>query len=93
VVNALDLISDNGQTMNTDFLGRDELLRQAAEMRKIVSSAVRMAQEENRRRGIPNWYSINGHIVSDIEIAQLAAQRTTASNGKAAVANHTSVGE
>ena len=78
-------MAENGHPMTTDFPGRDELLRQAAEMRQIVSEAVQMEQAENRRLGLPNWYSINGHIVSDIEIAQLAAQRAVASNGKPAV--------
>ncbi len=35
---------------------------------KIAQNAVRKAQEENRRLGIPNWYSINGQIVSDLEL-------------------------
>ena len=30
---------------------------------RIASTAVRLAQEENRRKGIPNVYSINGTIV------------------------------
>ncbi len=37
---------------------------------RIANSAVHKAQEENRRLGIPNWYSINGQIVSDIELAE-----------------------
>ena len=32
-------------------------------MTAIASEAVRIAQEENRRNGIPNVYSINGTIV------------------------------
>ena len=30
---------------------------------RLASTAVRLAQEENRRKGIPNVYSINGTIV------------------------------
>jgi hypothetical protein len=63
-----------------------ESLRKMLRMQRIATSAVEKAQEENRRLGIPNWYSINGHIVSDIEIEQLAAQRAAIRNGKPAVA-------
>jgi hypothetical protein len=35
------------------------------EMDRIANIAVRKAQEENRRLGIPNWYEINGRLVSD----------------------------
>ena len=30
---------------------------------RIASTAVRLAQEENRRKGIPNVYCLNGKIV------------------------------
>ncbi len=35
----------------------------AAEMMRIVSKAVHIAQEENRKAGIANVYSINGKMV------------------------------
>ena len=38
----------------------DELLKKGQELVAIGNRAVRDAQEENRRRGIPNVYSING---------------------------------
>ena len=38
----------------------------------IFQRAVQKAQEENRRLGIPNWYSIDGKIVSDIELDKIA---------------------
>jgi len=34
-----------------------------AKILSIVNRAVRAAQDENRRRGIPNVYCINGTIV------------------------------
>jgi hypothetical protein len=43
-------------------------LRQSIKYQSIGNSAIRKAQEENRRLGIPNWYSINGEIISDIEL-------------------------
>jgi hypothetical protein len=30
---------------------------------RIISEAVHIAQEENRRKGIPNVYSLNGKLV------------------------------
>lgn len=45
-------------------------LRKAIEIERIGNRAVHKAQAENRRLGIPNWYSINGKIISDIEIAE-----------------------
>lgn len=35
---------------------------------RIANAAVRHAQEENRRLGVPNWYSINGVIVNEAEL-------------------------
>ncbi len=35
---------------------------------RIGNAASAKAQAENRRLGIPNWYSINGVIVSDQEL-------------------------
>ena len=39
-----------------------EIYRKAAEFQRIGSRAVRAAQEENQRRGIPNAYSRNGRL-------------------------------
>lgn len=49
----------NGQQINP------ETLRRLLEMQRTGNRAVRRAQAENRRLGIPNWYSINGVLVSD----------------------------
>ena len=35
----------------------------AAKMARIISKAVHIAQEENRRKGIANVYSLNGKLV------------------------------
>ncbi|WP_411725284.1 hypothetical protein [Methyloglobulus sp.] len=45
-----------------------EVLRQAIEMLAIGNVAVHRAQASNRALGIPNYYSIGGHVVSDREI-------------------------
>lgn len=50
---------DNRPTINA------ETLRRLLEMQRMGNQAVRKAQAENRRLGIPNWYSINGVLVSD----------------------------
>jgi hypothetical protein len=32
---------------------------------RIGNRAVRAAQARSRRQGVPNWYSLNGRLVSD----------------------------
>ena len=49
----------------------ERTLRNFVDDLRIAQSAVAKAQEENRRLGIPNWYSINGKIVSDIQLAEM----------------------
>jgi len=43
-----------------------EIFRRAIEMQAIGNVAVRRAQANNRAHGIPNFYSLNGRIVSDV---------------------------
>jgi hypothetical protein len=50
---------NNGQKLTP------ETVRRFLEMQRLGNIAVRKAQAENRRLGIPNWYSINGVLVSD----------------------------
>ena len=61
------------------FVG-EETLRKAFELQRIGNRAVKKAQEENRKLGIPNWYSINGIIISDQEILQISNARNTDDN-------------
>ncbi|GMR18664.1 MAG: hypothetical protein BMS9Abin33_1096 [Gammaproteobacteria bacterium] len=44
---------------------RLEHLARVLAFQRIGNRAVRKAQAENRRLGIPNWYLINGVLVSD----------------------------
>lgn len=37
----------------------------SVELIRIGNLAVREAQQRNRQLGIPNWYSLNGRLVSD----------------------------
>lgn len=39
-----------------------DTFRRMVELKRIGNRAVQQAQEENRERGIPNVYSIRGHI-------------------------------
>ncbi len=58
----------NGELKKQNGIVVEKTLRKAVQLERIGNRAVHKAQEENRRRGIPNWYSINGKIVSDAEI-------------------------
>ena len=49
----------------------DQTLRNFAGELRMFQDAVQKTQEENRRLGIPNWYQIDGKIVSDIQIAAI----------------------
>lgn len=42
-------------------------LRHLQKYQSLAENAVEKAQAENRRLGIPNWYSVNGKIVNDQE--------------------------
>lgn len=55
----------------------DETLREIVEFQRIGSQAVRKAQDENRRLGIPNWYSIGGKIVSDQEVSDYVSAKNS----------------
>ena len=48
----------------------EKTLRKMLKFQQIANAAVQKAQEENRLLGIPNWYSINGVIVSDRDLEQ-----------------------
>jgi hypothetical protein len=42
-----------------------KLCRRSAELSRIGNRAVKAAQEESRRLGVPNFYSRNGEIYYD----------------------------
>ena len=58
----------NDKKVNSETTVSDKTLREMLKNQRIANAAVHKAQEENRKLGIPNWYSINGEIVSDQEI-------------------------
>lgn len=59
----------NGQEIKAETTVSDQTLREMLKNQRIASRAVHKAQEENRRLGVPNWYSINGEIVNEAELA------------------------
>ena len=60
----------NEKKINSDATISDKTLRKSIEFQRIGNRAVHKAQEENRKLGIPNWYSIGGEIVSDLDIQE-----------------------
>ena len=48
-----------------------ETYKRAREMLRIGNRAVKKAQEENRKKGIPNVYDINGHLYYELPNGEL----------------------
>ena len=59
-------------------MSRDELsleaYKQTLEFLRIGNRAVKKAQEENRKKGIPNVYSYNGHIYYELPNGELTKE-------------------
>ena len=73
-------MAKNGRKRNGTV--SEATLRKSIEFNRIGNRAVHKAQEENRRLGIPNWYSIGGKIVSDQEISNaVSPENSTESDG------------
>ena len=60
-------------------MSQDELSlethRQALEFLRIANRAAKRAQEENRKKGIPNIYSFNGHIYYEMPNGELTKNK------------------
>ncbi len=63
------MVKTNGKVEKQGELS-EKTLRKVVKFQRIANDAVQKAQEENRSLGIPNWYSINGEIISDIQIKE-----------------------
>lgn len=50
--------------------------QRALDMQRIGNAAAHKAQANNRAKGIPNFYSIGGHIVSDVAGAEASLPQT-----------------
>ncbi|MGH9763156.1 MAG: hypothetical protein ACREDR_10760 [Blastocatellia bacterium] len=59
----VEALHKGNQKLDSEWLATHFLW--VLEMERTINLAVREAQEENRRLGIPNYYEINGRIVSD----------------------------
>ena len=59
--------------MRQDELSPDTY-KQAHELQRIANRAVKRAQEENRKKGIPNVYSFNGHIYYELPNGELTRE-------------------
>jgi len=57
-----------------------ESYQQAADVHRIATRAVRRAQEESRRLGVPNVYSRNGRLYYDPEQPAAAKPDTAEAN-------------
>ncbi len=55
-----------------------DIVQQAVAMLAIGNVAAHRAQARNRAKGIPNYYSIAGRIVSDAPLGQLLPEMTMA---------------
>lgn len=64
-------MANNGRELEPEMKVSIETLRWMIKMQRIASGAVHKAQEENRRLGVPNWYSINGVIVNEAELKDM----------------------
>lgn len=51
-----------------------ETYKQAHEFQRIANRAAKRAQEENRKKGIPNVYSFNGHIYYELPNGELTKE-------------------
>ena len=51
-----------------------ETYKQARKLLQIANRAAKRAQEENRKRGIPNVYDINGHLYYELPNGELTKE-------------------
>ena len=59
--------------MSQDELSPD-IYKETLEFLRIANRAVKRAQEENRKKGIPNVYSYNGHIYYELPNGELTKE-------------------
>ena len=59
--------------MSQDELSSD-IYKETLEFLRIANRAVNKAQEENRKKGIPNVYSYNGHIYYELPNGELTKE-------------------
>ncbi|MCE2393315.1 hypothetical protein J4G02_01735 [Candidatus Poribacteria bacterium] len=52
-----------------------EIYKQTLDFLRIGNRAVKRAQEEDRKKGIPNVYSFNGHIYYELPNGELTKDK------------------
>ena len=52
-----------------------EIYKQTLEFLRIANRAAKRAQEENRKKGIPNVFSFNGHIYYELPNGELTKDK------------------
>ena len=52
-----------------------DIYKQTLEFLRIANRAAKSAQEENRKKGIPNVYSFNGHIYYELPNGELTKDK------------------
>ena len=57
--------------MSQNKLGSVDIYEETLEFLRIGNRAVKRAQEENRKKGIPNVYDFNGHLYYELPNGEL----------------------
>ncbi len=60
--------------MPQDELDSVDIHKQTLELLRIGNRAVKRAQEENRKKGIPNVYDFNGHLYYELPNGELTKE-------------------
>lgn len=60
--------------MPQDKLDSIDIHKETLEFLRIGNRAVKRAQEENRKKGIPNVYDINGHLYYELPNGELTKE-------------------
>ncbi len=60
--------------MRNDKLDSVDIYEETLEFLRIGNRAVKRAQEENRKKGIPNVYDFNGHLYYELPNGELTKE-------------------
>lgn len=58
-----------------------EIYEEAIELQRLGNRAVKRAQEENRKKGVPNVYSYNGELYYELPTGELTKEDPIAQKG------------
>lgn len=61
-------MDENGSKIKSKTSVSEKTLREMLKNQRVANATVHKAQEENRSKGVPNWYSINGKIINEAEL-------------------------